>query len=102
MGGGDPSAMQSMMSQPNLQNLMKNPDMINNALKMLKDPSNKGMLDMVKQQNPNLNLDMMLKSIKVLSKVVEYTNKVRRAWSNVFVKLAFFAILVAFIAYFFG
>jgi len=46
-GGFDPSNMQSMMNNPSMANLMKNPDMIKNALNMLKDPNNKGMLDMV-------------------------------------------------------
>lgn len=49
-GGFDPSAMQNMMgTNPSLQGLMSNPDMINSALQMLKDPRNKGMMDMMQQ-----------------------------------------------------
>ena len=59
---------------------MKNPDMINNAMKLLTDPRNKGLIDMMKQQNPNLNVDLMLKGVSALAKIVEYSNKVRRAW----------------------
>ena len=48
-GGMDPSAMQNMMQNPSMKNLMGNPDMLNTALNMLKDPNNRGMLDMMKQ-----------------------------------------------------
>lgn len=36
-----------MMNNPSMQNLLKNPDILNNALNMIKDPNNKGMLDMM-------------------------------------------------------
>lgn len=49
MMGGNGVQMQDMMNNPSLSGLMKNPDMINTALKMLKDPNNRGMLDMMKQ-----------------------------------------------------
>lgn len=76
--------------------------MISNALKMLKDPNNRGMLDMMKQQNPNLNVDMMVRGIEAVAKIASFTQQVRRAWSSVFVRLAVFGIIVAIIAYFFG
>ena len=46
-GSGDPSNVQSMMNNPSLQGLLSNPDFMNNAVNMLKDPNNKGMLDMM-------------------------------------------------------
>ncbi len=72
MMGGDPANMQNMMSNPSLSGLMNNPDMIGNALNMLKDPKNRGMLDMMKQQNPNMNVDMMIKGIEVVAKVAGF------------------------------
>jgi hypothetical protein len=45
-GGFDPSSMQSMMSNPSMTGLLKNPDMLKMALNMLKDPNNKGMAEM--------------------------------------------------------
>ncbi len=54
MGGGggnglDPAGMQSMMQNPSLQGLFQNPDFLDNAVKMLSDPRNKGMIDMMQQ-----------------------------------------------------
>ena len=54
MGGGqggapgslDPNAMQNMMQNPSMKNLLGNPDMINSALSMMKDPA---MMNMMKQ-----------------------------------------------------
>lgn len=37
------------MNNPSMANFFNNPDMLNNALNMLKDPRNRGMLDMMKQ-----------------------------------------------------
>ncbi|CDW87647.1 tpr domain containing protein [Stylonychia lemnae] len=104
MSGGnmDPSKMQDMMQNPSMKNLMSNPDMISNALNMMKDPRNKGMLDMMKQQNPNLNVDMMMKAIDVLAKVASTYKRVKSAWANIYVRLTVFALLVAIIAYFWG
>lgn len=50
MAGGqmDPSKMGDMMQNPSMKNLMNNPDMISNVLNMMKDPNNRGMLDMMK------------------------------------------------------
>ena len=47
-GGMDPNAMQNMMQNPSMKNLMNNPDMLSSALNMMKDPRNRGMLDMMK------------------------------------------------------
>lgn len=49
-----------------------------------------------------MNMDMMIKALDVLSKFANTYRAARRAWSNVFVRLAVFGILVAIIAYFFG
>lgn len=45
---------------------------------------------------------MMIKALGVVSKIASAYKKMRRAWSNVFVRLAVFGILVALLAYFFG
>lgn len=47
--GFDPANMQSMMNNPSMKGFMNNPEMINTALNMIKDPKNKGMLDMMQQ-----------------------------------------------------
>ena len=48
-GGGAPnlSNMSEMMNNPSMQNIIKNPDFLKSTLSMLKDPNNKGMLDMM-------------------------------------------------------
>lgn len=76
--------------------------MINNIATMFSDPNNRGMLDMMKQSNPNLNVDMMVSALKVVGKLATGYKAVQSAWSNVFVRLAVFGIVVLIIAYFFG
>ena len=98
-GGLDPNAMQNMMQNPSMKNLLGNPDMISSALGMMKDPA---MMNMMKQQNPNLNVDMMVKALDVLASCASAYKKVKTAWSNIFVRLAVFGLLVALISYFFG
>lgn len=82
-----------------MKNLMSNPDLINSALSMMKDPA---MLNMMKQQNPNMNVEMMVKAFDVLAKCASAYKTVKTAWSSIYVRLAVFGILVAFISYFFG
>lgn len=45
---------------------------------------------------------MMVKALDGIAKIANAYRSMKRAWSNVFVRLAVFAILVAIIAYFFG
>jgi hypothetical protein len=45
---------------------------------------------------------MMLKALDVIAKLASAYKKVKTAWSNIFVRLAVFGILVMIIAYFFG
>lgn len=47
-------------------------------------------------------MNMMIKALDVIAKLANTYRTVKRAWSNIFVRLAVFAILVAIIAYFFG
>ena len=102
LGGMNPSAMQNMMQNPSMSGLLDNIEMVETSLNMLTDPKNKAMLDMVKQQNPNLNVEMMATGLKYLVKMATTYKAAKKAWSNVYVKLAFFAIIVLIIAYFFG
>ena len=104
MGGGgmDPSGMQSMMQNPSLQGMMQNPDFLANAVNMLKDPKNKGMIDMMQAQNPNLNMNLMLKALTGVAKAAQGYKAVKTALQNVFVRLTFFGLLVLLVAYYFG
>ena len=36
-----------MMQNPSLQGMLQNPDFLENTVKMLSDPRNKGMMDMM-------------------------------------------------------
>ena len=45
---------------------------------------------------------MMVKALDVLAKCASAYKTVKSAWSNIFVRLTVFAILIAIIAYFFG
>ena len=101
-GGFDPSNMQSMMNNPSMANLMKNPDMIKNALNMLKDPNNKGMLDMVSQQYPGMNMNMVVKGLDVLVKCTTAYQTARSTFQNKFFQLFLFGLVVLFIAYYFS
>lgn len=101
-GGFDPSAMQSMMQNPSLSGLLQNADFLDNAAKMLSDPRNKGMLRMMQEQNPGMNMNMLVKALGVLSKVAACYRFVRRAWANVVVRLVVFGLVIALIAWYFG
>ena len=52
LGNLDPNSMQNMMSNPSFKTFLDNPEMLNQAVNMMTDPKNSGMLDMVKQQYP--------------------------------------------------
>jgi len=49
-----------------------------------------------------MNVNMMVKGLEGLVKVANGYRHMKKAWSNIFVRLAVFGILVAIIAYFFG
>lgn len=90
------------MQNPSMKNVMNSPDMLSTALNMMKDPANRGMLDMMKQSNPNLNVDMMVKALGVLAKCASAYKAIRTAWSNIYVRLTIFAIFIAIIAHYYG
>ena len=104
MGGGatNPGDMQNMMQNPSIQGMMQNPEFLENTAKMLKDPRNKAMLDMMKQQNPNMNIDLLLKGMSGLAKVASCYKTMKRAWSIVWVRLTLFGLFMVLVAYIFG
>lgn len=102
MMGGDPSGMQSMMQNPSIAGMLNNPEFLDNALKMLKDPRNQAMIDMMKQQNPNLNTDMIIKALSGVSKVAACYRSLKNALNNIVVRLVFFGLIVLVIAHYFG
>lgn len=81
---------------------MSNPDFLENTANMLKDPRNKAMLDMMKQQNPDMNIDLMLKGMSGLAKVASCYKSMKRAWSIVWVRLTIFGLFMVTVAYIFG
>ena len=91
-----------MMQNPSLQGMLQNPDFLNNTLKMLKDPNNKAMMDMMQQQNPNMNMNMVLKALDGVNKVAGCYRALKNAWDNVVVRFIFFGLIVLLIAYYFG
>lgn len=90
------------MQNPSLQGMLQNPDFLNNTLKMLKDPNNKAMMDMMQQQNPNMNMNMVLKALDGVNKVAGCYRALKNAWDNVVVRFIFFGLIVLLIAYYFG
>ena len=91
-----------MMQNPSLQGMLQNPDFLNNTLKMLKDPNNKAMMDMMQQQNPNMNMNMVLKALDGVNKVAGCYRALKNAWDNVVVRFIFFGLIVLLIAYYCG
>ena len=57
---------------------------------------------MMQQQNPNMNMNLLLKALGLLSKVAAVYRSIRRAWSNMVVKLVVFGLLIALVANYFG
>jgi hypothetical protein len=60
------------------------------------------MLDMMKQQNPNMNVDMVVKALEGVNKLAACYRALRNAWNNVLIRLLFFGFIVLLIAYYFG
>ena len=49
-----------------------------------------------------MNMNLLLKALSVLAKVAAAYRAIRKAWSNVFVRLVIFGLLIALVAYYFG
>lgn len=82
--------------------MLQNPDFLNNTLKMLKDPNNKAMMDMMQQQNPNMNMNTVLKALEGVNKLAGCYRALKNAWNNVVVRFICFGLVVLLVAYFFG
>lgn len=102
LGGMNPQAMQQMMQNPSMSGLLDNIGMIETSLNMLTDPKNKAMRDMIQQQNPSLNVDMMAMVLKYIVKLASTYKAAKKVWSNVYVRLTIFALIILLIAYYFG
>lgn len=62
-----------MMNNPMMQNIAKNPDFLKNALGMLKDPNNKGMLEMMAKNVPGgFNPNTLLKGMEFMINTVSF------------------------------
>ena len=57
---------------------------------------------MMQQQNPNMNMNILLKALGVLAKVAAVYRAIRKAWSNVIVRLVVFGLFIVLLAYYFG
>ncbi len=60
------------------------------------------MRDMIQQQNPSLNVNMMATALKYIVKMAATYKAAKKAWTNVYVRLTIFALIVLLIAYYFG
>ena len=69
---------------------------------MLGDPRNKAMLDMMQQQYPGMNMNILVKALAVIAKVASAYRALKRAWSNVLVRLIVFGLVIVLIARYFG
>ena len=49
-----------------------------------------------------MNMNLLLKALGVLAKVAAVYRAIRKAWSNVLVRLVIFGLLIALVAYYFG
>ena len=49
-----------------------------------------------------MNMNILLKALGVLAKVAAIYRSIRKAWSNVVVRLIVFGLLIALAAYYFG
>lgn len=101
-GGANPQAMQEMMQNPSLQGMMQNPEFLSNITKMLRDPKNKAMLDMMQAQNPNMNMGLLLKALGGVTMVVGWYQAMKRLWQNVVVRFIVFGLFVLLVAWYFG
>lgn len=87
------------MQNPSLKGLLANPDFLESALNMMKDPNMKSMIE---AQAPGMNVGMMLKALEVLVKMAKWIKSMRQAWSSIYVRLVVFALLVMIVAYFYN
>jgi hypothetical protein len=49
-----------------------------------------------------MNMNILLKALGVLSKVAAVYRAIKKAWSNVLIRLVVFGLLIALVAYYFG
>ena len=49
-----------------------------------------------------MNMNLLLKVLGFLAKVASFIKAIRKAWSNVVVRMIVFGIAIALIAYYFG
>lgn len=83
-GGMNLSGMSSLVSNPSMQNLIKNPDFLSNALNMMKDPKNKGMTDMLQKQYPGMNVNALIRVLEFLINLASGYRKVKSVFANKF------------------
>jgi hypothetical protein len=49
-----------------------------------------------------MNMDLMLKALGGIGKIASAYSAIRRAWSNVMVRLVVFGLFIVLVAYYFG
>jgi transposase len=80
--------------------MLQNPDMLQNMVKMMRDPKNKAMLDMMQAQNPNMNT--MLTVLDGITRLMGWYQALKRLWGNLVVRLLLFGLLVLWLARYFA
>lgn len=89
-----------MGSNPDMQNMMRDPSFLKGAFGMLNDPKNKGMMDMMAQSNPSMKPILTL--LGFVGKMSNAYFKAKEVFDNKFVKLFIFGLFVILIAYYFS
>ena len=82
--------------------MMQNPEFLTNMAKMLRDPKNKGMLDMMQAQNPGMNMGLILRALEGVGMVVGFYQRLKRLWQSVVVRLIVFGLFILLLARYFG
>ena len=92
--------MQDMMKNPSMQNILNNPEMLQQSINMMK--SNPAMLDMLSKQVPGADPQTLLKGLDWLASIAKYYSKTRTFFQNKFVQLALMISFISLMFWYFG
>jgi hypothetical protein len=99
-GGPNPEAMQNMMKNPSMTNLLNNPDMLTQGINMMK--TNPAMLDMLAKQMPGVAPETLVRGLDWLASLAQYYSKTRTFFANKYVQLAIMIAIVSAVFWYFG
>lgn len=95
MNGGaaaDPDAMKNMMQSPSMQNILKNPEMLEQSINMVKN--NPAMLEMMSKQMPEVDPKTMVKGLEWLASLAKFYSRARNVCQNKLVQASLIFIMI--------